>query len=63
MFLSDGGDIALTIASDRFSSHKWSSLGLSSNSALASLQVTDFEVVDYGTEVNWKANTDCIRNP
>jgi len=63
MFLSDGGNIALTIASDRFSTAKWSGLGVGNNRSLAALAVTDFEVVDYGTEVNWKANTDCTRNP
>ena len=63
MFLSDGGNIALTIAADRFSTAKWSSLGVTNNRSLSSLQVADFEVVDYGTETNWKADTDCIRNP
>ena len=59
----DGGNIALTIASDRYSTAKWSSLGITNNRSLAALAVTDFEVVDYGTEVDWKANTDCTRNP
>jgi hypothetical protein len=63
MFLSDGGNIALTIASDRFSTNKWSALGISNNRSLATLQVSSFEVVDYGAEVDWKANTDCTRNP
>jgi serine/threonine-protein kinase len=63
MFLADGGNIALTIASDRFTTAKWSGLGITNNRSLAALAVTDFEVVDYGTEVDWKANTDCIRNP
>jgi serine/threonine-protein kinase len=63
MFLSDGGNIALTIASDRFSAAKWSALGINNNRSLASIGVTDFEVVDYGTEVDWNANTDCVRNP
>ena len=63
MFLADGGNIPLTIASDRFSTAKWSALGITNNRSLASLAVGDFEVVDYGTEVNWKADTDCIRNP
>ena len=63
MFLADGGNIPLTIASDRFSTAKWSALGITNNRSLASLAVGDFEVVDYGTEVDWKADTDCIRNP
>jgi serine/threonine-protein kinase len=63
MFLADGGNIALTIASDKFSTAKWSALGVSNNRSLASITVGDFEVVDYGTEVDWKADTDCVRNP
>ena len=63
MFLSDGGNIALTIASDRYSTAKWSSVGVTNNRSLSSLQVADFEVVDYGAETNWKADTDCVRNP
>jgi serine/threonine-protein kinase len=63
MFLADGGNIPLTIASDRFTTHKWSEVGITNDLALASIQVADFEVVDMGTPVNWKADTDCYRNP
>ena len=63
MFLADGGNIALTIASDRFSTAKWSALGVTNNRSLASLAVDDFEVVDYGTEVDCKADDSCHRNP
>ncbi len=63
MFLSDGGNIPLTIGSDRFTTHSWSELGITDDLSLASLTVTDFEVVDLGTPVDWKADTDCIRNP
>jgi hypothetical protein len=63
MFLSDGGNIALTIASDRYSTAKWANIGVTNNRSLSSLQVADFEVVDYGAETNWKTNTDCVRNP
>ncbi len=59
MFLSDGGNIALTGASDKFSSVKWSSVGVNSQSMTA-LKVTDFEVVDMGTPVQWSG--DCKRN-
>ena len=52
MFLSDGGNIALTIASDRFSTAKWNALGITNNRSLARPTVGDFEVVDYGTEVD-----------
>jgi len=55
--------IALTIASDRFATAKWSTLGITNNRSLSALTVGDFEVVDYGTEVDYKADTDCIRNP
>ena len=63
MFLADGGNIALTIASDRFTAAKWADSGVTSNRSLAALQVADFEVVDYGAETDWLANTDCNRNP
>jgi serine/threonine-protein kinase len=63
MFLSDGGNIALTIASDRFAAAKWNAVGITNNRSLSALTVGDFEVVDYGTEVDYKADTDCIRNP
>jgi hypothetical protein len=36
---------------------------MSNDNALASLRPSDFEVVDMGTPVNYKANTDCMRNP
>ncbi|WP_224369809.1 hypothetical protein [Hyalangium versicolor] len=63
MFLSDGGNIPLTLASDRFTTHKWSEVGITNDLALASLAVTDFEVVDMGAPVDWNADTDCYRNP
>jgi len=63
MFLSDGGNIPLTIANDRFTTHKWTEVGISNDLALASIAVTDFEVVDMGTPVDWKADTTCSRNP
>jgi serine/threonine-protein kinase len=63
MFLSDGGNIALTIASDRFSAAKWNQLGITSNRSLSALTVSDFEVVDYGTEVNYNTLDECTRIP
>jgi hypothetical protein len=63
MFLADGGNVPLTIGSDRFTTHKWSEVGITNDLALASLAVTDFEVVEMGTPINWKADTDCYRNP
>ena len=60
MFLADGGNIALTAASDRFSQHTWDSVGVDGLS-LTAIQVTDMEVVDMGTPIDWSG--DCIRNP
>lgn len=62
MFLADGGELPLTMSSDRFTAHKWSEVNVTPSS-LGALRVTDFEVVDLGARVNWKANTDCTRNP
>jgi serine/threonine-protein kinase len=58
MLLSDGGQIALTAADDRFSTAKWSNL-LDAHD-LAGLAVTDFEVVELGTPVPLD---DCALNP
>lgn len=60
MFLADGGTVPVTIASDRFSTVKWSSLGVDEQS-LSALEPSDFEVIEYGTPVDYKANTDCTR--
>src|SRR6185295_17398598 len=59
MLLSDGGHIALTAQSDRFTQHKWNEVGLDSHSLVA-LQVGDMEVVDMGDPIPW---SDCVRNP
>jgi serine/threonine-protein kinase len=73
MLLADGGEIALMAESDRFTTSKWRDNGgtvdLGSHD-LRPLQVTDFEVVDFGTvnqafpldDVNdeWP---DCVREP
>jgi hypothetical protein len=63
MFLADGGQIAITIASDKYSTAKWSALGITNNRSLASIGVADFEVVDYGTEVDYRVHDSCVRNP
>ncbi|HEX8953846.1 MAG TPA: hypothetical protein VF945_18440, partial [Polyangia bacterium] len=49
MILSDGGNIALTAASDQFTTHKWS--GVLSANDLSALQVSDFVMVDGGTRI------------
>ena len=59
MFLADGGMIALTGESDRFSVHKWEDLGVDSY-AMSAIEVTDMEVVDMGDPINWSG--DCDRN-
>ena len=54
MFLADGGEIAVTIASDRFSTAKWSGHGITNNQSLTSITVNDFEVVRLQGRVDWK---------
>jgi hypothetical protein len=60
MILADGGNIALTAQSDRFTTHKWSEVGVDTR-ALAGIQVSDMEVVGMGTPV--PLTYDCVRNP
>src|SRR5262249_38175104 len=61
MFLSDGGQIALTAADDRFTTHKWADSGIDIDAhAMADIDVTDFEVVDMGSLVQ---SGSCMRNP
>ena len=57
MILSDGGNVALTAVSDRFTTHKWS--GLLGSNDLAALQVTDFVMVDGGARIT--SGNDCVR--
>lgn len=59
MLLSDGGQIALTFADDRYSTVKWASLGVDANS-FGDIEIDDFEVVDLGDEV--PLTYDCVRN-
>jgi hypothetical protein len=62
MFLSDGGNIALTAADDRFTTAKWADADVNVDpKALSSIQVSDFDVVNLGTLVTTGDN--CIRNP
>jgi serine/threonine-protein kinase len=60
MILADGGSIALTAASDRFTTHTWSEVGVGADS-LAAIQVTDMEVVDLDATVPYDG--DCVRVP
>jgi hypothetical protein len=59
MVLADGGNIALTAQSDRFTSAKWS--GLLGPRDLAMLKPTDFEVVQTGEPI--VSTYDCERTP
>lgn len=59
MFLTDGGNIALTAQSDRFTAAKWP--GLLDSYSLKTLLVTDFEMVEGGTRYPYTG--DCVRNP
>ena len=47
MFLSDGGNIALTATNDTFTKAKWADVGLGTKD-LNAIQVTDFDIVDMG---------------
>jgi hypothetical protein len=59
MLLSDGGSIALTAQSDRYTQRKWA--GLLGHSDLVQLQVRDFEMVDAGERI--PLTFDCVRTP
>jgi serine/threonine-protein kinase len=59
MLLADGGNVALTARSDRHTTAKWS--GLLGAADLASLQVSDFEMVEGSTRIPLTLN--CRRTP
>ncbi len=59
MFLSDGGTIALTAQSDRFTQAKWESL--LGPRDLTLLRVSDFEMINGGSRFTFTG--DCIREP
>jgi serine/threonine-protein kinase len=61
MFLSDGGQVPLTAASDQFSTAKWN--GLLDAGDLEGIQVGDFEMVDGGSRIPYTKNSDCVRVP
>ncbi len=56
MILSDGGNVALTATSDKYTTHKWTNV-LSGND-LSALLVTDFVMVDGGARIPF---ADCVR--
>jgi serine/threonine-protein kinase len=59
MFLADGGQVALTAQSDRFTTEKWS--GLLGSRDLQAIQVSDFEMIDGGARIAYTG--DCARVP
>jgi serine/threonine-protein kinase len=60
MFLSDGGNIALTAQNDADTKAKYADMDFGPRD-LSDLKVTDFEVVDMGTPI--RLTDDCVRNP
>jgi hypothetical protein len=60
MFLSDGGNIALTAQSDADTKAKYTDMDFGPHD-LQDLKVTDFEVLDLGTPI--RLTDDCVRNP
>jgi hypothetical protein len=60
MYHADGGQIALTAQSDRFTQAKWEQVGLHPRD-LSRLKVDDFEVIDHGTPI--EVTFDCVRVP
>jgi hypothetical protein len=57
MYHADGGEYALTAASDRFTTTSWS--GLLGEQDLYGLAVEDFEVIDHGSA--YSLTNDCMR--
>ncbi len=64
MILSDGGDIALSIANDDTFEHKWANLLPNGSHELYGIDVTDFDIVapTSGTYINFTSYT-CVRTP
>ncbi len=59
MFLADGGNVALTAQSDRFTTAKWDPLLAPRD--LAMIQPMDFQMVDGGARIPYTG--DCARTP
>jgi serine/threonine-protein kinase len=59
IMLADGGSVALTAQSDRFTSAKWA--GLLDSHDLVAIQVSDFVMVDGGARIPYSG--DCVREP
>jgi hypothetical protein len=59
ILLADGGSVALTAQSDRFTTTKWA--GLLGSRDLQAIQVSDFVMVDAGARLPYTG--DCVRTP
>jgi hypothetical protein len=59
LLLADGGNVALTAQSDRFTPAKWA--GLLDSHDLVAIQVSDFVLVDGGVRIPYTG--DCVREP
>lgn len=66
LVLADGGNIALTFESDRHTTAKWSSLGITPQvfwngaGGAAAVKVTDFQIIDTGPRIGETWN--CVRS-
>jgi serine/threonine-protein kinase len=60
MFLSDGGNMALTAQNDADTKAKYADMDFGPHD-LQALKVTDFEVLELGTPI--RLTYDCVRNP
>jgi serine/threonine-protein kinase len=58
LVLADGGNIALTAQSDRFTATSWTDVGINPHS-LTDLEVTDFDIIDTGGAIT--LTYDCVR--
>jgi hypothetical protein len=59
MFLADGGNVALTARSDRFTRAKWA--GLLGSRDLDTIRPGDFQMIEGGPRI--PLTLDCVRNP
>jgi len=59
MLLADGGSVALTAQSDRFTQSKWS--GLLGPRDLDSIRPSDFDMIEAGQRITYTG--DCVRRP
>jgi len=59
MFLADGGNIPLTFADDKFTTHKYTNINFGTHS-LFCIKVTDFDVVAHTTPIT--VTDDCVRS-